>query len=125
MHSLIFLYYMLNSFSFRMIIKQYQQDRDPRDKLFEFKRALVHFAIDPYEVHITTRLNGGASIKVEMMERGIRTILNHIVRHVCGNSKVSTVLRYVVCSPRTKRSGYVFTPSSMYWRKSEISWIHI
>jgi len=63
MHSLIFIYYMLNSFSFRMTIKQYQQDRDPRDKLFEFKRALVHFAIDPYEVHITTRLNGGASIK--------------------------------------------------------------
>ncbi len=45
--------------SFRDAIKQYEQDRDPRDKLFEFKkRALVHFAIDPYEVHITTRLNG-------------------------------------------------------------------
>ena len=38
-------------------IRQYQQDRDPRDKIFEFKRrALVHFAVDPDEVYMTTRL---------------------------------------------------------------------
>jgi type I restriction enzyme, R subunit len=44
--------------SFRDAIKQYEQDRDPTDKLFQFKkRALVHLAIDPYEVHIATRLN--------------------------------------------------------------------
>ena len=40
-------------------IKQYQQDRDERDPLFAFKkRALVHFAVDPDEVWMTTRLKG-------------------------------------------------------------------
>jgi type I restriction enzyme, R subunit len=38
-------------------ITQYKEDRDPKDRLFSFKRgALVHFAIDPYEVHMTTKL---------------------------------------------------------------------
>lgn len=38
-------------------VRQYQQDRDPRAPLFQFKaRALVHFAADPNEVHMTTRL---------------------------------------------------------------------
>ena len=38
---------------------QYQNDRDGRDLLFAFKRrALVHFAVDPDEVWMTTRLDG-------------------------------------------------------------------
>ena len=38
-------------------IRQYRLDRDPHDKIFEFKkRALVHFAVDPDEVYMTTRL---------------------------------------------------------------------
>ena len=38
-------------------ITQYKEDRDPKDKLFSFKRgALVHFAIDPHEVYMTTKL---------------------------------------------------------------------
>ena len=37
--------------------KQYQQDRDPQAPLFKFKtRAVVHFAADPDEIHMTTRL---------------------------------------------------------------------
>ena len=40
-------------------VRQYKQDRDPRAPLFAFKkRALVHFAADPDEVHMTTRLLG-------------------------------------------------------------------
>ena len=40
-------------------VKQYQQDRDERDLLFAFKkRALVHFALDPDEAWMTTRLKG-------------------------------------------------------------------
>ncbi|UBU62005.1 DEAD/DEAH box helicase family protein [Acidithiobacillus ferrooxidans] len=43
--------------TWRHAIKQYQSDRDPRAPLFEFKkRALVHFAADPDEVWMTTRL---------------------------------------------------------------------
>ena len=39
--------------------KQYRTDRDPSEPLFQFKkRALVHFAVDPDEVSMTTRLAG-------------------------------------------------------------------
>jgi type I restriction enzyme R subunit len=50
-----------NSFSgqnVRHAIQQYR-DRDSRVPLFQFKRrALVHFAVDPNEIHMTTRLAG-------------------------------------------------------------------
>jgi type I restriction enzyme, R subunit len=38
---------------------QYKYDRDPTDKIFQYKkRALVHFAVDTDEVYMTTRLAG-------------------------------------------------------------------
>jgi type I restriction enzyme R subunit len=43
-------------------IAQYQQDRDHREPLFEFKRrALVHFAVDTELVFMTTHLAGSAT----------------------------------------------------------------
>ncbi len=46
--------------TWRHAIRQYKEDRDPRAPLFQFtKRALVHFAADPNEVHTTTQLAGG------------------------------------------------------------------
>ena len=40
-------------------VRQYKEERDGRDLLFAFKkRALVHFAVDPDEVWMTTRLRG-------------------------------------------------------------------
>lgn len=48
--------------SWRNAMRQYKNDRDPRAPLFGFKtRALVHFAADPDEVHMTTRLRGTAT----------------------------------------------------------------
>jgi type I restriction enzyme, R subunit len=48
--------------NWRHAIKQYTEDRDPRAPLFGFKtRALVHFAADPDEVHMTTRLRREAT----------------------------------------------------------------
>jgi type I restriction enzyme R subunit len=42
--------------------RQYKQDRDPRETLFEFKkRTLVHFAVDTDAVLMTTRLAGSAT----------------------------------------------------------------
>ena len=39
-------------------IKQYKEDRNPRDLLLTFKkRAIVHFAVDTEEVWMTTKLN--------------------------------------------------------------------
>lgn len=40
-------------------MKQFREDRDPREVLFQFKkRALVHFAVDSDEVYMTTKLDG-------------------------------------------------------------------
>ncbi len=42
--------------------RQYKQDRDPREPIFEFKRrTLVHFAVDTDAVLMTTRLAGTAT----------------------------------------------------------------
>ena len=42
-------------------VLQYQQDRNPREKLFEFGRCIAHFAVDEREVQFCTRLAGKAS----------------------------------------------------------------
>jgi type I restriction enzyme, R subunit len=43
-------------------IEQYKNDRDPRELLFQFKkRALVHFAVDPDEIYMTTKLDETAT----------------------------------------------------------------
>ena len=45
--------------SWRNAVHQYKEDRDPNERIFQFKkRALVHFAADPDEVYMTTRLSG-------------------------------------------------------------------
>lgn len=43
-------------------IHQYRNQRDHREKIFDFKkRTLVHFAVDTEEVHMTTRLAGSTT----------------------------------------------------------------
>ena len=45
--------------SWKNAVSQYRKDRDPTDCIFQFKRrALVHFAMDPDEVYMTTRPAG-------------------------------------------------------------------
>ena len=38
--------------------KQYRDDRDPKETLFQFRRCLVHFAVDPDDVWMTTKVDG-------------------------------------------------------------------
>ena len=42
-------------------VEQYQRDRDPREKLFEFGRCVAHFAVDDHEVRFCTHLKGKGS----------------------------------------------------------------
>lgn len=42
-------------------VEQYRRDRDPRERLFEFGRCVVHFAVDDSEVRMCTELRGKAS----------------------------------------------------------------
>jgi len=49
--------------NWRHAVRQYENDRDPRAPLFDFKkRALVHFAADTDEIHMTTRLAGEKTV---------------------------------------------------------------
>ena len=49
--------------TFEHAVRQYKYDRNPKELLFTFKqRALVHFAVDPDNVYMTTRLNGGSTV---------------------------------------------------------------
>jgi type I restriction enzyme R subunit len=41
--------------------KQYREDRDANETLFQFRRCLVHFAVDPDEVWMTTKIDGRAT----------------------------------------------------------------
>jgi len=42
-------------------VAQYRRDRDPRERLFEFGRCVVHFALDEHEVRFCTQLQGAGS----------------------------------------------------------------
>ncbi|MCU0754826.1 MAG: type I restriction endonuclease subunit R [Xanthomonadales bacterium] len=42
-------------------IQQYQRDRNPTERLFEFGRCVVHFAVDDAEVRMCTELRGKGS----------------------------------------------------------------
>ena len=39
-------------------VEQYKRDRDPRERLFEFGRCVVHFAVDDSEVRMCTAAQG-------------------------------------------------------------------
>jgi type I restriction enzyme, R subunit len=42
-------------------VEQYRRDRDPRERLFEFGRCVVHFGVDDSEVQMCTELSGKRS----------------------------------------------------------------
>ena len=42
-------------------VQQYKRDRDPKERLFEFGRCIVHLAVDDSEVRFCTHLKGNAS----------------------------------------------------------------
>lgn len=39
-------------------VQQYKTDRDPRELLFQFKRCMVHFALDDVRIKFCTKLDG-------------------------------------------------------------------
>ena len=60
----VFTFELKNSFTKQTAhdaVLQYQQDRNPRERLFEFGRCIAHFAVDEREVQFCTHLKGKAS----------------------------------------------------------------
>ena len=52
-------------------VEQYHRDRDPRERLFEFGRCVVHFAVDDSEVQMCTELKGKALV-VPAVQQGLQ-----------------------------------------------------
>ena len=42
-------------------IEQYKHDRDPRELVFQFKRAIAHLAVDDQQIQFCTKLDGKSS----------------------------------------------------------------
>lgn len=42
-------------------IEQYKNDRDPRELVFQFKRAIAHLAVDDQQIQFCTKLDGKSS----------------------------------------------------------------
>ena len=60
----VFTFELKNSFTRQTAddaVLQYQQDRNPRERLFEFGRCIAHFAVDEREVQFCTHLKGKGS----------------------------------------------------------------
>ena len=60
----VFTFELKNSFTKQTAddaVLQYQQDRNPRERLFEFGRCIAHFAVDEREVQFCTHLTGKGS----------------------------------------------------------------
>ncbi len=75
---------------------QFENDREPNEIVFQFnRRFLVYFAVDHFEVFMTTKLKKTKHtsyllIKVQMeqdklVERGIHIIKKATQQHTCGN----------------------------------------
>jgi type I restriction enzyme R subunit len=108
--------------TWRNAVNQYKQDRDPRgSRLLEFKkRALVHFAADPDEVHMTTKLQANRRTSCPSIAAATRapsnavTAIHHtppvIARATSGkrscNARASWTSSAASCSSRsmTRRS---------------------
>ena len=52
-------------------VEQYRRDRDPRERLFEFGRCVVHFAVDDSEVQMCTELQGQGLV-VPAVQQGLQ-----------------------------------------------------
>ena len=52
-------------------VEQYKRDRDPRERLFEFGRCVVHFAVDDSEVRMCTELQGQGLV-VPALQQGLQ-----------------------------------------------------
>ena len=52
-------------------VEQYKRDRDPRERLFEFGRCVVHFAVDDSEVRMCTEL-AGQGLVVPAVQQGLQ-----------------------------------------------------
>ena len=52
-------------------VEQYKRDRDPRERLFEFGRCVVHFAVDDSEVRLCTAAEGQGLV-VPAVQQGLQ-----------------------------------------------------
>lgn len=69
--------------------KQYRDDRAPKETQSNFKRCLVHFAVDPDEVWMTTKLDGKSTyLWQEILTRhSLSNIIEHYAKLMLEKNK--------------------------------------
>ena len=89
--------------------RQYKQDRDPWEPIFEFKRrTLAHFAADTESVMMTTRLAG--SPRILALQQGMRRRLRQPARSRRTHLSHGIPLGGGVRAPQPARSAGAFRP---------------
>ncbi len=100
-------------------IRQYQEDRDPREPLFALGRCLVHFAVDDDMVYMTTRLLGKDSNFLPFNQGynagagnppnpdGLKTA--YLWKHILTKESLSNILeKFAQTSGRKKERAIIF-----------------
>lgn len=85
--------------NFRDAINQYKNDRHPRELLFQFKRCLVHFALDDNEVWMTTKLDR-ENTKFLPFNKGKKSNSALPFPDTAGNPPTPTVLKQIICGKK-------------------------
>lgn len=71
-------------------VEQYRRDRDPRERLFEFGRCVVHFAVDDSEVRMCTELARSSTTRFKGPSnnscRWVRPWAMRNIRATCASS---------------------------------------
>ena len=104
----------------RDAVEQYREDRNPKDLIFA-GRALVHFAVDPNSVEMTTELagvgtvfrpfnlgSGGPGEEAARATRATRTVTR---RRTCGSRCGSADLARPACHLRPRREAHRDRPA--------------
>lgn len=83
-------------------VHQYKIDRDPKETIFNFKRCVVHFAVDDNEIRMCTKLAGKASWFLPFNKgrnngagnpdnpNGIKT--DYLWKHILVKSELSNII---------------------------------
>ena len=73
-------------------IRQYKFDRAGKEAIFEFKnRVLVHFAVDLYNVFMTTRLQGANTYFLPFNQGSNGAGHNYLIQHSAGSGKSNSI----------------------------------
>lgn len=106
-------------------IEQYKNDRDPKEKLFEFQRCLVHFAVSTEKVSMTTRLAGKSTFFLPFNQDLINSCdddfaTSYLYRDVLRKDSLLDVVQNFVNLQRNEEKVFNARTNTVEVKKSEV-----